>query len=130
MCTQGDGAMYSHTVTFLNGAETANTKIKVDFGDDLQSVLDNFAGMASEGAEGIDFFFAMTAAELETQNVKVYIDSSDKGTKIKFEFDDTDKGGKFRFRKGFRNLLFRSQQSFERLSDELRIAGTQSFCRA
>lgn len=34
----GDGAMYSHTVTFLNGAETANTKIKVDFGDDLQSV--------------------------------------------------------------------------------------------
>lgn len=62
----GDGAMYTHTVMSLNGAETANTKIKVDFGDDLQSVLDNFAGMASEGAEGIDFF-AMTAAELETQ---------------------------------------------------------------
>ena len=61
----GDGAMYTHTVMSLDSAETANTKIKVDFGDDLQSVLDNFAGMASEGAEGIDFF-AMTAAELET----------------------------------------------------------------
>ena len=115
----GDGAMYSHTVTFLNGAETANTKIKVDFGDDLQSVLDNFAGMASEGAEGIDFF-AMTAAELETQNVKVYIDSSDKGTKIKFEFDDTDKGensvfgkGSAIFSFGANNLLRGYQMNYE-----------------
>ena len=115
----GDGAMYTHTVMSLNGAETANTKIKVDFGDDLQSVLDNFAGMASEGAEGIDFF-AMTAAELETQNVKVYIDSSDKGTKIKFEFDDTDKGensvfgkGSAIFSFGANNLLRGYQMNYE-----------------
>ena len=115
----GDGAMYTHTVMSLNGAETANTKIKVDFGDDLQSVLDNFAGMASKGVEGIDFF-AMTAAELETQNIKVYIDSNENGTKIKFEFDDTDKGensvfgkGSAIFSFGANNLLRGYQMKYE-----------------
>ena len=77
------------------------------------------ARSCGEGAEGIDFF-AMTAAELETQNIKVYIDSSDKGTKIKFEFDDTDKGensvfgkGSAIFSFGANNLLRGYQMNYE-----------------
>ena len=95
----GDGAMYTKMVISLNGTETVNSKTKMDFGADLQSVIDTFAEMTAEGAEGLDFF-SMTSAQLEAEGIKVYIDSSDKGTKIKFEFDDTSKGDNSVFGKG------------------------------
>lgn len=87
----GDGAMYLATATYLNDEEIISTKNKVNFGTGVQDVIDSFVGYLSEGTQGIDFF-SMTTAELETEQIKVYIDSSEEGTKIKFEFDDTAKG--------------------------------------
>ena len=93
-----DVAMYTNSVTNMNGIEE-KSKTKVNFDTDVQSVIGSFMMIVSENVEGVSFF-SFTGAQLKTEGVLVYIDSSGKGTKIKFEFDDTNKGNRSVFGKG------------------------------
>lgn len=122
----GDGAMYTNMVISVNGTETDNSKTKMNFGTDLQSAIDNFADMVAEGAEGFDFF-SMTSAQLESEGIKVYIDSSDKGTKIKFEFDDTSKGDNSVFGKGTAIYSFGANNLLRGYRMEYELQGLKVF---